>query len=170
MTPERESGPCRDGASAKVLIRGLLAGLAATAAMSLSQQIEMALTGRRPSSTPAEALCLVLGIETRTEAQEQRLVSEAHWAYGSVWGLGHTISSRWFDEPSRTTVYFLAVWAAGAALLSITGLAPPPYQWKPKSLASDLLHHGIYAIAGSAAYRALGWWPQLGLSAHVASS
>jgi hypothetical protein len=74
----RQSDPTRISAAA--IVRGLCAGLAGTAAMSLSQRIEMALTGRGPSATPAEALCLLLGIEARTEAQEQRLAEEAHWA------------------------------------------------------------------------------------------
>lgn len=136
------------------ILRGLLAGLAGTAAISASQQVELVLTGRTPSATPAEALCLMLGVETRTEAEEQRLANEAHWAYGTMWGLGHSATAQVF-EPARTLLYFAAVWAAGAALLTSTGLAPPPTRWKASSLVSDLAHHAVYAAVGSLAYHAL---------------
>lgn len=134
--------------------RGLIAGLAGTAAMSASQQIEIALTGRIPSATPAEALCLMLGFETRSEAEEQRLANEAHLAYGTMWGVGHSATAQ-MSEPARTLLYFAGVWAAGAALLTFTGLAPPPTRWKASSLMSDLAHHAIYAAVGSLAHHAL---------------
>lgn len=136
------------------IVRGLLAGLAGTAAMSLSQRIEMKLNGRKPSATPAEALCLLLGFETRTEAQEQRLAEEAHWAYGTMWGLGHSVT-RPIPEPARTLVYLAGIWGAGVALLSAARLAPPPTRWRSESLLSDLAHHAVYAGVGSLAYHAL---------------
>jgi len=141
--------------SAGEIARGLIAGLAGTAAMSLSQRIEMALTGRQPSATPAEALCLLLGFETRSEAEEQRLAEEAHWAYGTAWGLGHAVL-RPIPEPARGLVFLGAVWGAGVALLTATRLSPPPTQWTTQSLLSDIAHHAVYVAAGSAAYRALG--------------
>lgn len=137
------------------IVRGLLAGLAGTAAMSLSQQIEMAVTGRQPSATPAEAFCLLLGFETRTEAEEQRLADEAHWAYGTMWGLGHSLAPP-IREPARSLVYLAAVWSAGTALLTVTRLSPPPTEWKTQSLLSDIAHHAVYAGVGSLVYRALG--------------
>jgi hypothetical protein len=136
------------------IVRGLLAGFAGTAAMSLSQRIEMRLSGREPSATPAEALCLLLGFETRTEAEEQRLADEAHWAYGTMWGLGHSMTGS-LPEPARTLIYLAAVWSAGTTLLAATRLAPPPTEWKTESLLYDLAHHAIYAGAGSLAYHAL---------------
>lgn len=141
--------------SAAEIARGLIAGVAGTAAMSLSQKIEMALTGRSPSATPAEALCLLLGFETRTEAEEQRLAEEAHWAYGTAWGLGHTLT-RPLPEPARSLVYLGAVWGAGTGLLTSTGLAPPPTQWTMQSLLSDIAHHAVYVGVGSLVYHALG--------------
>lgn len=141
--------------SAAEIARGLIAGLAGTAAMSLSQKAEMALTGRKPSATPAEALCLLLGFETRTEAEEQRLAEEAHWAYGTIWGLGHSLT-RPIPEPARSLVYLAAVWGAGTTLLTATRLSPPPTQWTTESLLSDIAHHAVYAGVGGLAYRALG--------------
>lgn len=147
MKPDLKSTVASD------LAFGVMAGLVGTAAMSLSQQIEMSLTGRTPSATPAEAACLMLGIEIRTEAQEQRL-AQAHWAYGTMWGIGHSVMPS-ISGPARALIYLAAVWGTGAALLSGTGLAPPPSRWKPKSLLSDLIHHAVYTAAGTFAYHAL---------------
>ncbi|MGE3280040.1 MAG: hypothetical protein AB7O13_03385 [Alphaproteobacteria bacterium] len=130
------------------LVRGVAAGLAGTAAMSLSQSAEIAATGRKPSATPAEAACVLLGIETRTEAQEQRFAREAHWAYGTLWGLGQ-IPLRRMPEPYRSLMYFAAAWGAGAVLLTRLKLAPPPTDWKTSSLLSDLGHHAVYTGASN---------------------
>lgn len=41
----------------KTMAVGLAAGVAGTAAVTASQALEMRLTGREPSTTPAEAVC-----------------------------------------------------------------------------------------------------------------
>jgi len=118
--------------------------------MSLSQAIEMKLTGRKPSNSPAEALCVLLGFETRTEQQEHRLADELHWAYGTTWGLGRVPLAR-IPEPEQSLLYFLGLWGSGAALLTTTRLSPPPTQWSTRSLVTDLVHHAVYAAAGGIA-------------------
>jgi len=57
---------------------GLLAGLAGTAAVTISQAVEMDLTGRQPSSTPAEAVEKVLGIRAVDDRISQRPHRHAH--------------------------------------------------------------------------------------------
>lgn len=118
--------------------------------MTLSQTAEMRATGRKPSSTPAQALCLLLGFETRTEVQEHRLADRVHWAYGTMWGLGQ-LPLRRVPEPLRTLLYFGTVWASGAGMLTATELSPPPTEWSAGSLASDLGHHAVFAAAAGMA-------------------
>ena len=122
--------------------------------MRLSQRVEMAVTGRKPSTTPAEAVCVLLGIETRTEAQEQRFAEEAHWAYGTAWGLGQ-VPLRRIAEPARTLLYVATVWTAGVALITGLRLAPPPTKWSPASLVADLMHHLVYAAAAGLTFAGL---------------
>ncbi|HEY3779290.1 MAG TPA: hypothetical protein VGL35_14660 [Rhizomicrobium sp.] len=136
------------------LAAGLAAGVAGTAAMSASQTAEMALSGRRPSTTPAEAACVLLGIETRTDAQKQRFATQAHWGYGTIWGLGQ-LALRQIREPLRSAVYFLTVWSAGAALLTGLKLSPPPTEWSKHSLLADWMHHAIYAVAAGLTFQAI---------------
>lgn len=122
--------------------------------MSLSQSVEMAVSGRQPSTAPAEAAFVLLGIETRTEAQEQRFAQGAHWAYGTIWGLGQ-LPLRPLREPERSLLYFLAVWSAGVLLLTKLSLSPPPTRWSRASLLTDLAHHTVYVAAVGFAFKRL---------------
>lgn len=53
------------GAVAAAVGKGLFAGLAGTAAMTLSQQIEMKLSGREPSTGPGDMVADLLASATR---------------------------------------------------------------------------------------------------------
>src|SRR5215213_2338795 len=67
--------------------RGLVAGLAGTAMITVSQIIEMRLNDRKPSTTPAEAASQVLGVhnvlEKADDSQKQNLSQVVHWGYGT---------------------------------------------------------------------------------------
>lgn len=111
--------------------------------------------GKRPSATPALAVCKLLGIETATKKQEVRLADEMHWLYGTTLGLGHTALEK-VPEPTRSIIYMSLVWSTGATLMGATGVAPPPTDWKPQSLASDLTHHAVYTAIGAIVFNVLG--------------
>jgi hypothetical protein len=64
--------------------KGIFAGVAGTAAMTLSSTIEMKLRRRPASSTPALAAVKVLGVEPVDEEAEARFSNLVHWRYGSV--------------------------------------------------------------------------------------
>ncbi len=66
--------------------KGLFAGAAGTAAMTVSSIVEMKLRGRPPSTTPAKAVETVLEREPRSEQAEQRFSNLVHWGYGTAWG------------------------------------------------------------------------------------
>ena len=66
--------------------KGIFAGVAGTAAMTLSSTIEMKLRGRAASATPALAAAKVLGIEPVDEETKARFSNLVHWGYGSAWG------------------------------------------------------------------------------------
>ena len=68
--------------------KGIFAGVAGTAAMTLSSTIEMKLGGPA-SSTPAQAAAKVLGVEPVDGESEPRFSNLVHWGYGTAWvGLG----------------------------------------------------------------------------------
>ena len=59
------------GAFACAAGKGLFAGFVATVTMTLAQMVEMKLTGRKGSDTPARAATKVLGVSARYR-REQR--------------------------------------------------------------------------------------------------
>ena len=66
--------------------KGIFAGAAGTAAMTVSSTIEMKVRGRPASSAPARAAAKVLGVEPVNEQSEARFSNLVHWGYGTAWG------------------------------------------------------------------------------------
>ncbi|HVX01350.1 MAG TPA: hypothetical protein VHA52_13085, partial [Candidatus Babeliaceae bacterium] len=63
--------------------RGLLAGLAGTAAITLSQMIEMRITKRKPSEAPVKVAEQVTKVKPAAEESKEKVAQEIHWAYGT---------------------------------------------------------------------------------------
>lgn len=64
--------------------RGLIAGLAGTLAITISQIIEMKITKRPPSFAPADAASKALSIEAATREEREKFSNEVHWTYGTT--------------------------------------------------------------------------------------
>lgn len=58
--------------------KGLFAGVAGTAVMTVSSTLEMEIRGRQGSSAPAEAAGKVLGVEPTGEAEQARFSNLVH--------------------------------------------------------------------------------------------
>ena len=68
--------------------KGLVAGFAGTAAMTISSTIEQKVRGRESSSAPAKVTERALGIDGfKTPQLEQRFSTLVHWGVGSGWGV-----------------------------------------------------------------------------------
>ena len=68
--------------------RGLVAGFAGTAAMTISSTLEARIRGRSPSSAPARATAKVLGIASFDDSVAQARFNDlSHWGYGTGWGV-----------------------------------------------------------------------------------
>jgi hypothetical protein len=136
-----------------VVGRGLLAGLAGTAAMSLSQAVEMDLTGRQPSSTPAEAVEELLGIRTVDEEHKVQLAQMVHWSYGTAWGLFRSfLDLLGLRGNEASVVHGLIIWGAATALLPGLDVAPPAREWPVKTHIIEGAHHFVYALGAALAY------------------
>ncbi len=131
--------------------RGLVAGAAATAAMTVSSTAEMKLRGRPPSTAPAEVAAKVLGVEPK---DEQRFGAIAHLAagisLGAVRGLLDVAGA-----PAAPVAFFAIAWTPDLIAVPAAGAAPPPWKWGAAELAISAAHHLVYAAAGEAVYRAL---------------
>lgn len=146
----------RAGDVAGAMGKGLVAGVAGTALMTLSSTIEMKLTGRAPSSAPAEAAAKMLGVETTGERDRTRFSNVVHWAYGTTWGAARGLADVvGLTGPGAAGAHFAAVWGSGLAMLPALGVAPPVQEWGAKALLTDACHHLVYAAGAGLAYAAL---------------
>jgi hypothetical protein len=133
--------------------KGLFAGAAGTAAMTISSTLEMKVRGRPASSAPAEAAAKVLGVEPRGEEERARFSNLVHWGYGTAWGVVRGIvGAAGLEGPGAAAVHLGAVWGSEQVMLPALGVAPPFWKWGTKEVVIDAFHHLVYAGATSLAY------------------
>jgi hypothetical protein len=136
--------------------KGLFAGVAGTAAITVSSTLEMKILGRQASSAPAQAASKVLGVEPTGEAEEARFPNVVHSGYGTSWGaVRGLVDTIGIEGPSATATHFLTVWSTEQIMLPAPSVAPPFWQWGAKDVAIDALHHLVYTGTTGIAYAAL---------------
>ena len=136
--------------------KGLLAGLAATAAMTLSQMIEMRITKREASDAPVKVVQDTVGAKPVSETDKKTLSQEIHWSYGTAWGVARgLIGLTGLKGLPATLVHFGAVWGTALVMLPKHDAAKPITEQKPEEIAIDALHHAIYAVTAGLVYDAL---------------
>jgi hypothetical protein len=146
--------PVRVGGLAAAVGKGLAAGLAGTAAMTVSSTLEAKLRGREASTAPARAASKVLGVAPVDEQGERRFNSLVHWGYGTGWGAARGVfAAVGLGGVPATLAHLGAVWGSEQVALPATGAAPPATQWEATEVVIDVWHHVVYAAATSVAYR-----------------
>jgi hypothetical protein len=133
--------------------KGLLAGLAATAAITISQMIEMKITKRKPSDAPVKVVKETAGMKPVNAAQKEKVSQEIHWAYGTAWGAARgLIGFAGLKKLPAALAHFGAVWTTAMIMLPKFKAAPPVTEESPKAIAIDGLHHAIYALTAGYVY------------------
>ncbi|MBK0379415.1 hypothetical protein [Mucilaginibacter segetis] len=136
--------------------KGILAGLAATAAITLSQMIEMKITKREASDAPLKVAEETTGAKPASEYDEDKLAQELHWAYGTTWGIARElIGLTGLKGLPATLVHFGAIWGTSMILLPAYNASEPVTKQKPQAIAIDGLHHAVYAITAGLVYDAV---------------
>jgi hypothetical protein len=137
--------------------RGLLAGFAGTAAMTVSSSLEARLRGRAASSAPARATAKVLGIsEFDSDLARARFNDLSHWGYGTGWGVVRGLLGATGLSPRRATLaHGAAIYGAAQVTLPALDIAPPSIYWGAREIAIDAFHHAVYAAATGIAYAAI---------------
>jgi hypothetical protein len=144
------------GALGGAIGKGLLAGIAATAVMTLSQMIEKEITKRGESEAPLIVAKDTAGAKPATAQDKKQLSQELHWSYGTAWGVARgLIGLTGLKGLPATLLHFGAVWGTAIIMLPKHDAAKPINEQEPKDIAIDVLHHGIYAITAGLVYDAL---------------
>ncbi len=135
---------------------GVLAGVAGTAAITLSQFIEMKITKREPSDAPVKVAEETVEITPVSEEDKAKVSQEIHWAYGAAWGIARgLISLTGLRGLPATAAHFAAVWGSALVILPKYQAAPPVTEESPKAIAIDALHHAVYAATAGCVFDAL---------------
>jgi hypothetical protein len=137
--------------------KGVLAGTAGTAAMTLSSTLEAKLRRREFSTAPAKAAAKALGIETFEDGTAySRFSNLVHWGYGTGWGVARGVMRAIGISPAfATPAHFAVLWGSAAYTLPKFEVAPPVTEWDIEDIAIDVFHHLVYVGAAAAAYELL---------------
>ena len=73
------------------MVKGALAGLVGTAAMTAGQLAEMRLTGREPSLVPGHVASKLLRLSPEDDQALARISIGMHWAHGMTMGTGRAL-------------------------------------------------------------------------------
>ena len=134
--------------------KGLVAGLAGTAAMTVSSTLEAKLRGRSASSAPARATAKMLGIKEFEDGIAQARFNDlSHWGYGTSWGvLRGLLGATGMPAKAATAAHGAAIYGAAQVTLPALEIAPPSVFWAKEEIAIDAFHHAVYAAATGVAY------------------
>jgi hypothetical protein len=137
--------------------KGLVAGFAGTAAMTVSSTVEAKLRQRTPSAAPAQATAKVLGIASFEDAIAQARFNDlSHWGYGTGWGVVRgLLDAAGLPARKATAAHCAAVWGSAQVTLPALDIAPPSIFWPKEEIAIDAFHHSVYAIVTGLAYELL---------------
>jgi hypothetical protein len=127
--------------------RGLVAGVAGTAAMTVSSTVEARLRGRPFSTAPGRCGCQgPRDPRVRHRGRAQPLLQSRPRALLGRNGRG---------AARATAVHLAALWGSEQVMLPALSVAPPITFWGREEIAIDGFHHAVYAVSTGIAYEAL---------------
>jgi hypothetical protein len=134
--------------------KGLLAGFAGTAAMTVSSTLEARIRRRPASSAPARATAKVLGIkEFDGDLAQARFNDLSHWGYGTGWGVVRgLLAAAGLSPKAATAAHGAAIYGSAQVTLPALEIAPPVIFWPKQEIAIDAFHHAVYTAATGLAY------------------
>jgi hypothetical protein len=131
----------------KVVVGGLLAGIAGVAAMTLAEKLEQKFTKRPDSYVPAHTLERLLKLPHKPDEQRLAMNWTMHWGQGILLGIVRGIMAKKGLRGPVGSFMFLNLRLANDQLLeNATGVGAPPWSWPVDEQVIDLLHKGIYAF------------------------
>ncbi|MBO9701015.1 MAG: hypothetical protein J7604_12450 [Sporocytophaga sp.] len=133
--------------------RGLFSGLVGTIAISLSQLIEMKVTGREGSDSPLKAAEKVLDVHANNDESKSKLVNGIHFTYGTAWGgIRGIIGTLGLKGIPANALHFSSVFGTELVMLPGLKVAPPVKEWGAKEISISGVHHIVYALVSGVVF------------------
>ena len=131
--------------------KGLLAGLAGVAVMTLGEKLEQMLTGRPDSYVPAHTLERLLRLPHKPDPERLALNWTMHWGQGMLLGAVRAImAEQGLRGPVGSFLLMNLRLLNDQTLENLTGVGALPWTWPVDEQWIDLLHKGTYAFAAGA--------------------
>ena len=136
--------------------RGLIAGLAGTAAITLSTRIE-GMSNKKPGNfAPGDAASKALSIEASDREEWGKFSNEVHWTYGTLWGAGRGLLSLvGLKGWPATAIHFAAIYYTAITIEPDFEVAPPINEWSKKKIGLFALHHIVYVVIAGLVFDAI---------------
>ena len=132
-------------------LKGLAAGVAGVAAMTLAEKIEQAFTRRPNSYVPAHTLERLGLSADRPDSDTLRSNWAMHWGQGVLLGAARGLmAERGVRGPFGSFLHLNLRLLNDQALENATGAGAPPWTWPTDEQVIDLVHKGIYALVTGA--------------------
>ena len=139
------------------LTKGMVAGVVGTIAMTVSERLEMAVSGREASTVPGQVGAHLLPRQDPSSTTDiERLNAPVHWAHGIGMGaLRGALDQAGLRGLPASAAHFALLWGGDAALYRSLGIADVPWRWDADELGADILHKAVYAAVTGAVYDAM---------------
>lgn len=137
-----------------MLGRGILAGLAGTAVMTVFQKlIEMPLTGRAESYAPADFVQKVLPVHPTSAQGRKRLNYATHFIpLGGMWGAAYGLAAAAGLRGQKAVNTVFGLMYTGDVLLNTALGLYEPRKWSPKDWTIDIVDKYVQAAATGAVF------------------
>ncbi len=141
-----------------VMARGMVAGAVGTMAMTVSELLEMSLSGREGSQVPGQVGAHLLpNRDPQSTSDAATLNNPVHWVHGiSMGAVRGLLDVAGLRGPAASAARFALLWGGDTALYRALKIADVPWRWTAADLATDLLHKGLYAAITGATHDAMG--------------
>ena len=128
--------------------RGVVAGLAGAAFMTLGEKLEQRLTGRPNSYVPGRAMMAAAGRNPSDGAKPLVSNHVMHWGTAGLLGaLRGVWSATGIRGPEANATHTVVRLAFDQTMENLTRDGAPPATWPAGERAIDVLHKGVYALA-----------------------
>jgi hypothetical protein len=134
-----------------VVVSGLMAGVAGTAAMTLCEKIEQRFTGRPDSYIPGRTLKRLLRKPTAGRETPAGYNEAMHWGQGILLGVVRGLmAKKGIRGPFGSFIFCNMRLLNDQILENATGAGAPPWTWPVDEQVLDLVHKAVYAFTTGA--------------------